>query len=203
MDINEARDFLENRINPNMVGTVLRAAEEEGEKHALPSGGEVGDVLKKTTDGAEWAEETKELPSGGNANDVLTKTASGIEWKAPSGGGGEPDYSTTEVDTGVKWVDGKTIYKKSLEAEAHFTVQSTEQVMMVFSIPSVDRIMKIDGMVGDYANQYYPLNTYIGANHYFIARGGFRGGNRDVVVDYKVPDEVFGRIWITVYYTKN
>ena len=26
--------------------------------------------------------------------------------------GGGTDYSTTEVDTGVKWIDGKTIYRK-------------------------------------------------------------------------------------------
>lgn len=30
-----------------------------------------------------------------------------------SGGGGGVDYSTTEQDTGLKWIDGKPIYKKS------------------------------------------------------------------------------------------
>lgn len=109
MDINEAKDYLENRINPNMVGTVLRAAEEEGEKHALPSGGEVGDVLKKTTDGAEWAEETKELPNGGNKDDVLTKTESGVEWKAPSG-------AVTPFIVTVNY-DNRTIDKTNAEIE--------------------------------------------------------------------------------------
>lgn len=36
MDINEAKDFLENRINPNMVETILNAAIEEGKKMAKP-----------------------------------------------------------------------------------------------------------------------------------------------------------------------
>ena len=30
-----------------------------------------------------------------------------------SSGGGGVDYSTTEQDTGVKWIDGKPIYQKS------------------------------------------------------------------------------------------
>lgn len=32
-----------------------------------------------------------------------------------AGGGGVVDYSTTEQDTGVKWIDGKNIYQKTIE----------------------------------------------------------------------------------------
>lgn len=121
MDINEAKDFLENRINPNMVGTVLRAAEEEGEKHALPSGGEVGDVITKTEDG--------------------------VEWKAPY----KPcDYSTEEQDTGLKWIDGKPIYQKTwvgtftTGSTAQFvTVDAT----FTKELAKWDKIIKVDGQV--------------------------------------------------------
>lgn len=53
----------------------------------LPSGGNVGDVLGKTADGAVWRTETQELPSGGNVGDVLKKTADGSEWATDVVGG--------------------------------------------------------------------------------------------------------------------
>ena len=32
-----------------------------------------------------------------------------------SGGGGGVDYSTTEQDTGLKWIDGSAIYQKTID----------------------------------------------------------------------------------------
>lgn len=48
---------------------------------------------------------------------VLTATTSSGEtihsWEDPESG--VVDYSTNEVDTGIKWIDGKTIYRKVVE----------------------------------------------------------------------------------------
>lgn len=36
-----------------------------------------------------------------------------------SKGSGLPDYSTTEQDTGLKWIDGKTVYEKTCPVALH------------------------------------------------------------------------------------
>lgn len=36
------------------------------------------------------------------------------DWVDASGGSGLPDYSTTEVATGQKWIDGKELYQKTI-----------------------------------------------------------------------------------------
>lgn len=37
-----------------------------------------------------------------------------VESEGGSGGGGGVDYSTDEQDTGLKWIDGKNIYQKTI-----------------------------------------------------------------------------------------
>lgn len=46
----------------------------------LPSGGETGQVLTKTSNGSEWADAPKELPTSGSAGQFLKKTANGVEY---------------------------------------------------------------------------------------------------------------------------
>ena len=53
----------------------------------LPTGGETGQVLTKTADGAAWDDVPSDLPSGGTDGQVLTKTTDGVAWEdAPEGG---------------------------------------------------------------------------------------------------------------------
>lgn len=42
-----------------------------------------------------------------------------------SSGGGGIDYSTTEQDTGVKWIDGKPIYQKTIHFETPISISSS------------------------------------------------------------------------------
>lgn len=48
-----------------------------------------------------------------NASVSTTYSSSKIEQLISGIGGGGVDYSTTEQDTGLKWVDGRTIYQKT------------------------------------------------------------------------------------------
>lgn len=53
----------------------------------LPTGGETGQVLTKTSTGAQWDDIPSDLPAGGTDGQVLTKTADGVAWEdAPEGG---------------------------------------------------------------------------------------------------------------------
>ena len=49
-------------------------------------------------------------------------------------------YSTTEVDTGKKWVDGKTIYRRAYEL-GNITAYRD------LSIPGIDKVINMSGIV--------------------------------------------------------
>lgn len=50
-------------------------------------------------------------PQAGDNEKYLTGAGT---WEEPQGGGGV-DYSLSEQDTGLKWIDGKTIYQKTID----------------------------------------------------------------------------------------
>ena len=69
------------------AGQILKrtsqGAEWEYEKQELPSGGSAGQILKRTSQGAEWANEKQELPSGGSTGQVLTLSYGQAKWETP------------------------------------------------------------------------------------------------------------------------
>ena len=112
---------------------------------------------------------TWDTPSGGGSSVTITPTLSsgtkiadysidGVSDSlyAPSGGGGGGiDYSTTEQDTGVKWIDGSTVYEKvisiinvSLSSGSYETVDT---------ITGLDTIISCNGYVVE-GNLKYTLN---------------------------------------------
>lgn len=62
---------------------------------------------------------------------------------AGGGGGGEPDYSTSEVDTGTKWVDGKTIYKKTFAIPP----LSSDEFSINLRIANLYRVVEVKGFL--------------------------------------------------------
>lgn len=79
-----------------------------------------------------------------------------------SNGGGSADYSTEEVDTGVKWIDGKKIYRKcgfkaSLPANIE-TILDTE-----LKATYVGAVIGFGGSVKSQYGEYLPFTGYIPA----------------------------------------
>ena len=69
-----------------------------------------------------------------------------------SGGGGGIDYSTTEQDTGLKWIDGKPIYQKT------FSLAFTSNFLSVdLTALNIDSVVKIEGGVCDSSGGYIPF----------------------------------------------
>lgn len=66
--------------------------------------------------------------------------------------GGGVDYSTTEQNTGLKWIDGKPIYQKTFDLT--FT---TNQLDVDLTALSVDSVVKIDGGVYDLSGSFVPF----------------------------------------------
>lgn len=72
---------------------------------------------------------------------------------ANAGGGGGVDYSTTEQDTGIKWIDGKNIYQKTYEVTGTYTLGNDAWTTIITdaSIDTLINVMSInsDGTVSD------------------------------------------------------
>ena len=63
-------------------------------------------------------------------------------------GGGEPDYSETEVSTGVKWIDGKTIYKKSYSQTITYNTQTFNLgITNLYEIVKIEAIWHAGGVL--------------------------------------------------------
>lgn len=119
------------------------------------------------------------------------------EWgkvNAPSGGG--VDYSTSEQDTGIKWVDGKAIYSKTfIEAGG-----SDNTVTIQTGLTNVSKVIKVEGVVTRASSAIYQFPA-------------LNIDSLDYSCELQVaPDasylKVIGRMWkptdiaVTIYYTK-
>lgn len=80
--------------------------------------------------------------SRSNEESVLYKVV-GLKFQCnvPAGSGGGIDYSTTEQDTGKKWIDGKPIYQIS-------TLASSSDLFDVNTL-SIDKLIKVEAFGSD------------------------------------------------------
>jgi len=89
----------------------------------------------------------------------IKKTSQYIE-----GGAGLPSYFTDEIDTGMKWIDGKKIYRKVYES----TTYATE-----YNVPinNVSDIIDIKGKIyrSDYANVSQIIPSRLSSTEYKIS----------------------------------
>lgn len=105
------------------------------------------------------------------------------------------NYSTTEVDTGQKWVDGKTIYKKTINFGA---LPNATSKKVAHNIASFSRVIRTEG-VACYTNgvslplpfvsnvQNASVELSVNSTEITIAAGTNRSG---------------ATAYTTVYYTK-
>lgn len=106
----------------------------------------------------EWESKLPELPADPATDGVkvLTATTASGEtvktWEEQESGGGV-DYSTTEQDTGIKWIDGKSIYQKTYEVSGTYTL-GNDAWTTIITDASIDTLIKVmsinsDGTVSD------------------------------------------------------
>lgn len=100
------------------------------------------------------------------------------------------DYSSTEVDTGIKWIDGKTIYAKSYFMDSSIPATNT----------SFDTIADLDNLIDAKGSVTIGTNT-LSISFKASSSGCFpqimTGGN--VTLSYSGTISKFN---LTIYYTK-
>jgi len=109
----------------------------------------------------------------------------------------EPDYSTSEVDTKVKWVDGKTIYRKTINFGAlpNATVKSVSH-----GISNLNYVVKIEG-TAEAPNSTWITLPVVYRNADAAYNVEVSASSTDVVCNTSQDRSMF-TAYITLYYTK-
>ncbi len=76
-----------------------------------------------------------------------------------SGGGGGVDYSTTEQDTGLKWIDGKPIYQKTFIITQNNTWEDLTSL-------NIDNCIEQKGTFNSTSGACLAFNIDAGTNYY-------------------------------------
>lgn len=115
--------------------------------------------------------------------------------------GGDPiimDYSTTEVNTGAKWINGSAIYKKTFEVPA---LPNSTVLSIAHNISNLGIVIKIEGTCHDSGGYQLSMNlprsSTTDAN--FI-RTVVHGANIEISVG---TDRSSYSGYVTLYYTKS
>ena len=107
------------------------------------------------------------------------------------------DYSTTEQDTGCKWIDGKKIYKKTIDFGAlpNASIKNVDH-----GVANIARVVKIDGIISFGSNTWsnIPL-VYQGVDSIYNAE--FQVTTTQVHCATSKDRSNLSAI-ITIYYTK-
>ena len=109
------------------------------------------------------------------------------------------DYSTSEQDTGQKWIDGKTIYKKSFSG----TITANANVRNIATIgdyPAVGTLVRAEGV-------FYGGGEYIAFGSVHVRADGtpnrsmaIRSDNQ--LITYSDISRTNAPYSFTIYYTK-
>ena len=141
-------------------------------------------------------------PSAGDQNKYLKANGT---WDTPSsGGGGGIDYSTTEQNTGLKWIDGKDIYQITFQKTAS-DFSGTTSTTNLASL-NVDLLIDAKGMFtsGSGAGEFIaplpyvePLNVSTSSiNMFFLTQ------SKDFCVRKSNTNYNVSSFFFTVWYTK-
>lgn len=142
------------------------------------------------------------IQTGSIADGAITKAKLGADAMS------NQNYSTSEIDTGTTWIDGKKIYKKTIDCGAPPAADQTKNIDI--NVANFEKAIKIEGIMYDQYNEAFPLP-------YCDSSFSNTNGNYEVAV-YQTQGSLIWQIWIsrgnanadlgitkiyvTLYYTK-
>lgn len=109
------------------------------------------------------------------------------------------DYSTTEVNTGAKWIDGSAIYKKTISTG---TLPNATSKTVAHNISNLSRIIKIESFAfrsSDAINYPLPFPSPTGAEYDISVVVDSTGVTLNTGIDRSSVTESY----VTLYYTKS
>lgn len=110
--------------------------------------------------------------------------------------GGMKDFSAEEVDTGVKWTNGKPIYRRTITGR----VMQTGAFVTIGTIDTLEQVVNIAGGILTSSNMFVPVNTYFNSTYWFSCFVGATGVGS---IDCVSTAGYLGTAVITIEYTKS
>lgn len=112
-----------------------------------------------------------------------------------SGGSGVIDYSTSEQDTGIKWIDGKVIYQKTINF-GNLPNATTKTVN--HEISNIENVIDIKALAYYSGQVYGEMMPLVYAGH------TFRIIVRSTYIEIQCPSDNWSSYgcYVTIYYTK-
>ena len=108
------------------------------------------------------------------------------------------DYSTTEQDTGIKWIDGKTIYKKTIVS----SLPNATEKYIPSGISDIDTVIKLEGFAQNESGGGFTLPSVTPAGvSYSVSLGFSKAQNNSISLNAGVDRSTFTG-YLTIYYTK-
>lgn len=68
-------------------------------------------------------------------------------------------YSTVEVDTGMKWIDGKDIYRRVFQLTVSAPSGETVVILPLSSVPAHDTVVNLYGYQQPVSGGWVPINA--------------------------------------------
>lgn len=106
------------------------------------------------------------------------------------------DYSTSEQDTGCKWIDGKKIYKKTFS----FTLANAEATTVNHGINNFGLLIRYEGTVVQSDTKKVPIPRTLANLNYQIGLEGITTTSFEIDVGNNGPRGK--QAYITLWYTK-
>ena len=106
------------------------------------------------------------------------------------------DYSTSEQDTGCKWIDGKKIYKKTFS----FTLANAEATTVNHGISNFGLLIKFEGAVVQSDTKNVPIPRTLANLNYQIGLEGVTTTSFEIDVGTSGPRGK--QAYMTLWYTK-
>lgn len=113
--------------------------------------------------------------------------------------GGDPiilDYSTIEINTGAKWIDGSAIYKKTVSTG---TLPDTNATWTQHGISNMSKVIKVEGYATD-GTTFHPLPYANTASNGSVA---VQVSNTLITLSTTSDQSAYTESYITLYYTKS
>lgn len=114
------------------------------------------------------------------------------------------DYSVSEIDTGMVWVDGKKIYKKTIYT--YNLPPNGAEITYPHGITGLGRIVKIEGHAEDSADKTWisvPSYSQIDNSKAIISVSVDSNNINMVTPNDSLPMDNFDKSYVTLYYTKD
>ena len=111
------------------------------------------------------------------------------------------DYSTTEQDTGFKWIDGKSIYRIVFNIPEDSEAVSPVRKLVDLTSLSIDKLISVDGFLNRSSTDVIPLNWF--ASTSFYSRTSYSYGAKNFELNYAYTStNYFGGAYVIILYTK-